>query len=159
MERGGEHLLADAAAFVLGGLIETGALPCDRVALDNERAHARCVPIVVGVERAQAVGDKGLCQGFEALGGAVPGELAVELRERGAELAREGAAQQRIDAIGRNDQVALAEVVERGDGVPKCENDACGARPLLQELQQLEPADGGETLRRRWQWRCRDARW
>ena len=144
VQRCGEYLLAHAAAFAFGGPVEAGADPGCRVALDDECAHVRRIAVVMGVERAEFVLDEGLRQGFEALGRPVPDEFPVQMRERGSELALECAAQQRVDAVRRDDQVAIAEIFERADGGAERERHAGGACPLLQELQQLEPADGRE---------------
>ncbi len=66
LQRGGEHLLADRAAFILAGRVEARTPPGHRIALDDERAHAGRVAVVVRVEGAERVRHEGLRQRIEA---------------------------------------------------------------------------------------------
>ena len=52
---------------------------------------------------------------------------------------------QRVEAVGADHQVHVAQLAERADGVLELRLDPHRASPLLQQLQQREPADRGEA--------------
>ena len=141
----GKHLLADRLRLLDGLVAETVALPGRRVAFDQERAHVRRIAIVMRVEGAEIGRDKRLRQRLERLCGAVPGELVGRMRDRRAELAFEAAAHQRVQPVGRDDQVVAGELIHRLDHGVEPRRDADGADALLQDGQQREPADRGEA--------------
>ena len=68
-----------------------------------------------------------------------------EISDAGAEFFREAAPHQRIDAVGADHQIGVAQFVERGDRAGECRLDADRAHALLQQLQQFQPADGGKA--------------
>ena len=57
----------------------------------------------------------------------------------------ETAAHQRVQAIGRDDQVVPGKLIHRIDRRVVSWRDADRANPLLQDREQLEPADRGEA--------------
>ena len=67
------------------------------------------------------------------------------MRDGGTELIREAAPHQRIDAVGADHEIGLAKFVERGNRAAELRRDADRTRPRLQQLQQLEPPDGGKA--------------
>ena len=150
------------AALLLVGPVEPRAHPRRRIALDDERAHGRGVAVVVGVEGAELVGDERLRQRVEGLGRAVPGELAPGMLQRETEFALERPPHQRVDAVGGDDQVLLPQLIQRRQLRAEPQIDAGLAGALLQEPQQLQPADRREAdpvdhhpLAHDARWRCR----
>src|ERR1700677_2755322 len=97
------------------------------------------------VEGAEVGLDKGLRQCLEALGRAVPGELIGRPGHRSAEFLLQTAAHQRVQAIGRDDQVVSGKLIYRLDRRVVSRRDTDRANPLLQDREQLKPADRGET--------------
>ena len=103
------------------------------------------MPVVVGIEAAILVLDKGLRQGLEALGGAEPTELVGEIPDRGAERLAVRAPYERIDPVGSDDEIVAhqffffckSSAVFRG-------NPDTGQLPL-QQLQEFQPADRREA--------------
>ncbi len=141
-ERVGENLLAQAARFRLVHALKAGAGETRLVGFDDERAAPRRVAVVMRVEIADRRVAESLRQRVVALAGAEPGEMIGEISDAGAEFVREGAPHQRIDAIGADHQIGAIELVERGHRAGEFRRDADRAQALLQQLQQLEPADG-----------------
>ena len=86
-----------------------------------------------------------LRQRLEALGGAVPGELVGRIGQRGAEVALEAAAHQRVQSVGCDDQIVSAQLVHRLDRRVVSRRNAGRVHALLQDGQQFEPADRGEA--------------
>lgn len=115
------------------------------VAFDQEGAHGRRVAVVMGVEGTAVGLDEGLRQRLEALRGAVPDELVRGVGQRGAEIALEGAAYQRVQPVGSDDQIVPVELIDRMNRRVEARGDAGIDRALLQESQELEPADRGEA--------------
>ena len=68
-----------------------------------------------------------------------------EVSDAGAERVGEAAPHQRIDAVGADHQIGVAEFVERGHRAGEVRLGADRAHASLQQLQQLEPADGGKA--------------
>ena len=67
---------------------------------------------------------EGLRQGVVVLAGAEPGKMIGEVSDAGAELVGEAAPHQRIDAIGADHQIGVAEFVERGHRAGEVRRDA-----------------------------------
>ena len=84
-----------------------GALPSRRIALQDERAHARRVAVVVRIEGPVLALDERLREGGEDLGRAEPGELVVERLYGRAEVARR--ADVRVGPVGGDDEVVAVE--------------------------------------------------
>jgi hypothetical protein len=99
----------------------------------------------MGVERSEIGLHESLRQRGKAFAGAIPCELVGRVRNRGAEFLLKAAAHQRVQPVGGNDQVISPEFVERLDRGVIPRRDACCAHALLQDGQQLEPADRGEA--------------
>ena len=97
------------------------------------------------VERAEVGFDEGLRQRLEALGRAVPGEFIGRPGHRRAEFVLEAAAHQRVQAVGRDDQVVPGKLIHRLDRRVVSRRDADRANPLLQDREQIKPADRGEA--------------
>ena len=97
------------------------------------------------VERAELGLDEGLRQRLEALGRAEPGEAVGQIVDAGAEVLRRAAPHQRVHAVGADHEIEAVELVEAFDRAPVDQRDADRARALLQQLQQLEPADRGKA--------------
>ena len=101
---------------------------------------------MVRVEGAELGFDEGLRQRLEALGRAVPGELVGRIGQRGAEVALEAAAHQRVQAVGRDDQVVARELIQRLDrGVVTRRRRRPRRTRACRSLQQFKPADRGEA--------------
>src|ERR1700722_6211225 len=98
----------------------------------------------MGVEAAEFSRHEGLRQRLETLCGAVPGKFVGGIRQRRAEIAFEGAAYRGVEAVGGNDQVIAAQLIERGLRL-EMQGDACGRRARLQNPKQIEPADRGKS--------------
>src|ERR1700749_2171281 len=64
---------------------------------------------------------------------------------RGAEFGLEAAAYQRVQAIGRNDQVVPGQLARRLDQRVVSRRDANRADARLQDPEQIEPADRGKA--------------
>src|SRR3990170_7434933 len=97
VERARKHRLANGLRLLTGLVGKAVALPGRAVALDQKRAHRRRVAIVMRVERTQFGLDKRLRQRIEPLAGAEPCELVAGTGDRGAEIALERAAHQRVE--------------------------------------------------------------
>src|SRR5438270_5907865 len=133
-KRASEHALANRFGLVEGFLGKAIALPCSRVALDQERAHLRRISIMVRIKRAEFGLYEGLRQRFETLGRSVPGELVGGVRQGGAEVALEAAAQERVQSIGGNDQIVALQLLKRGDRRLISRRDADRGGALLQDF-------------------------
>ena len=144
-ERVGEDFLAQAARFRLLHSLEAGARETRLVRFHDESAAPRRVAVVMRVEIADRRVAEGLRQRVVDLRRAEPGEMIGKISDAGAELLRECAPHQRIDAVGADHQIGIAEFIERGHRAGEYRRDADRAHALLQQLQQLEPADGGKA--------------
>ena len=120
------------------------ALPGGAIAFDQERAHVGRVSVVMRVESAEIGLDKGLRQRLEPFRRAVPREFVGGVRHRGAEIALERAAHQRVEAIRRDDQIIARQLIHRRDQRVVARRDTDGADALLQNAEQIEPADRGK---------------
>src|SRR3954469_2482603 len=67
---------------------EANAFPRGRIAFENERAHFRRMPVMVGIESPMLVLDKGLRQRGKKLRGAEPGELVAKRDDGSPEIGR-----------------------------------------------------------------------
>ncbi|MGY4354162.1 hypothetical protein ACVW0J_000655 [Bradyrhizobium sp. i1.7.7] len=99
----------------------------------------------MGIEGAAVRLHEGLRQRVEAFRGPVPDELVGGVGQRRAEIALIGAPHQRIQPVGRDDQVVAVELVDGVDLRVEARRDAGVERALLEELQELQPADRGEA--------------
>ena len=79
------------------------------------------------------------------LRGAEPGEAVGQEAHAGAELLRQAAPHQRVDAVGADHEVESGKLVERLDGAAELRRDADRRGARLQQLQQPQPADGGKA--------------
>src|SRR5690348_3161928 len=102
---------------------------------------------MMGVERALVGFHESLRQRFKSLGGAIPGEFVFRVGQRRAEIALKGAAQQRVQSIGADDQIVTRQRVRRSDRrlVARRDTDRSGARLLAP--QQARAASVGVTAR------------
>src|SRR5438132_13333436 len=89
--------IVQCLSFIHAG--KAGALPSRGIAFDNESTHRRRVAVVMRVEAAILVLDKGLRQGLEALGSAEPAELVGEIPYSGAERVAVRTPHERIDPV------------------------------------------------------------
>jgi hypothetical protein len=100
---------------------------------------------MVGVEVPEVVAPKRLGQRFERLGGAEPGEAVAQVRRRRPEFRRMGAPHQRVHAVRAYDQIGVGDLAEVGHRAPVARRDAHRSGPRLENLQELQPADGREA--------------
>ena len=144
-QRGREHVFAvgQGIGLIPGG--EARALPGGGVALDDEGAHRRRMPVVVGVEGARLVLDEGLRQGLEALGGAEPAELVGEIPDRSAERLAVSAPHVRIDSVGGDDEIVAHEFFFFCEGSAVFRGNPDTGQLPLQQLQEFQPADRREA--------------
>src|SRR5262245_14177104 len=100
---------------------------------------------MVGVERTHISLDKCLAQCLETPSRSIPGKLVGSITQRGLEVSFEGAAHNRVQTIGTDDEVDLAEVCDRFDKLPEPRFDFNGASSLLKQVKKLEATDSGEA--------------
>src|SRR5262249_59678749 len=123
--------------------VEPRPAPGGSVALDDEGAGQRLIAIVVRIEGAKRVADEGLCQGRERPIAAVPNKAIVELGATITEAVLELPAHQRIDAIGADDEVEIADGCQRRHRAREGNLDAGAAGLPLQYPEQVEATNGG----------------
>ncbi len=107
-ERFGKHALAIAQRVRLAHRGEAGALPGRRVALDDEGAHVRRVPVVMRVEVAVLVRHEGLGQGRKYLRGSKPREFVGKASCFSSKVL--SAADERVRAVGGDDEIVACKV-------------------------------------------------
>ena len=107
-----EEALAIGARGRVVHRVETGPPPRGGIALDDEGAAIRRVAIVVRHERAVLALAERERQAIEALARAVPDELVGEPFRARLERRRVRSANQRIHAVGADDEIAIAELGE-----------------------------------------------
>ena len=96
---------------------------------------------MVRVEGSVFRRDEGLRQRIEGLGGTEPGELFVQVGNRGLEVALEGTPYQGVHAVGGDDDVALRDIVDEPQVCVELQLDPGVARPLLNEKQKIKSPD------------------
>src|SRR4030088_1242491 len=145
LERGSEYPLANGFRFLNRLIGEAVTLPRGAVALDEECTHVRRVSIMMRIERAEFGFHKSLRQCLEPFCGAVPGKFIGLIGYRGAEIALESTAYQRVQAIGRENQVFAGQLPHGLDQRVISRGHADSAHALLQDREQIKPADRGKT--------------
>src|SRR3981081_4413317 len=145
LERGSEYPRAKGFRFLNRLVGEAVTLPRGAVALDEECTHVRRVSIMMRIERAEFGFHKSLRQWLEPFCGAVPGKFIGRIGYRGAEIALESTAYQRVQAIGRDNQVVAGQLLHGLDQRVVSRGHADRAHALLQDREQIKPADRGKT--------------
>src|SRR3977135_1779126 len=145
LERGSEYPLPNGFRFLNRLVREPGTFPRGAVALDEECAHVRRVSIMMRIERTEFGFHKSLRQRLEPFCGAVPGKFICRIGYRGAEIALESTAYQRVQAVGRDNQVLAGQLLDGLDQRVISRGHADRAHALLQDREQIKPADRGKT--------------
>src|SRR6476646_1120915 len=145
VEHVGENAFAKTDRLHLAHAREAGAFESRLVHFDQERAALRFVAIMMRVERTVLGFDKSLRERLETHAVAVPGETIGEMADTGAKLLGMRAAHQRIDAVGADDEVVTGKFVQALDGAAIDRSEAGGASARLQQLQEMQPPDGGKA--------------
>ena len=97
---------------------------------------------MVGIQHTERTADKGLGQRLEGARGSKPCEMVIEMIEPWCKTGFRGSSQQRIQAIGTNDQVGpIFDFVDRLQAVIETRYDTDLGGTALQNLQQLQATD------------------
>jgi hypothetical protein len=99
---------------------------------------------MVGVGRPELGGDERLREGREAAPGAVPGELVAQGADARPEPIGEGMPDDRVHAVGADDEVVAAQVCRTLNRRAKARRDSLGHQSTLEELQHLQATDPRE---------------
>src|SRR5262245_26529612 len=107
VERIRKNTLTKTSAFGLFQLCETGTRECRLIDFNDECAQLRFVSVVMCIEASELSFCECLCQCFEPLGGAEPGEAVCHQTDRRPEFAHMAAAHQGIDTVLANHEIDL----------------------------------------------------
>src|SRR5262245_60985283 len=121
--------------------LEAGAPPGGSVAFGDEGAHRRPVTVVMRVHRPGWRIDERLAQRLEGTRRAVPDEAVGQELDARAERRLGQASHNRVDTVGADDQVVPGQLGFGGHGAPVFGDDPDRRQPMLQQLQQRQPAD------------------
>ena len=146
----GEDAFARRDRLLLAHGVEAEPAPRRLRALDDERrglgvelVGVRPDPAVLGLledERERVL---------ESLPGAEPDVLAGAHVDVRLEHVRQGAANLRVGAVGRDDQIVVAVAVGALELGLELQGDAQRTRPVLQDVEQALAADAAEAVARR----------
>ncbi len=140
-----EHALQEARALLLAHVPEAGAGEGVGVRLQHPGRAARLVLVAVRDEDAVLGLAEEECEGAEGPRGAHPGEAVGAEVHLGREVLAVAFADRRVDAVGRDDQVGVGEVL-RARVAAELQLHAEAARALLQEQQQRAARAAAETV-------------
>ena len=112
IQNSGKYALAQRARLRLVHLRESGTRERSLIDLDNERAEAGLVAVMMRVKKSTLGFNESLGQGLERLAGTEPRKAVGKKTRGGAEFPLVAVAYQRIDPIGSDDQINAGEFVK-----------------------------------------------
>ncbi len=137
-----KHALAQGPRFFFIHLRKARARESSLIDLHDERAEIRRIAVMMRVEETGVSFDECLSERLKTLVGAEPGEAITKKTHAGAEPLVVASAHKRVDAIGTDDEIGIAQLAEVFHHAMVDRLDADRPRPRLQQLQQLKTADG-----------------
>jgi hypothetical protein len=144
----GVHVLEIGDRLGLARPVQAGVQPGVLVALDDPGRRVVGVLVGVDVEPAVLVGPEDEGEWPEGLGRAEPHELGLAHVDGGLEAVGIGLADERVDAVGADQQIGVAVAVDVGDVGLVVDTHAERLGALLQKVQQSHARDAAEAMAR-----------
>src|SRR5215475_7974058 len=112
LQRSREHPFAKFSCLRFTHLRETRARKCCLIDFDNKCAELGRIPVVMRVEKSEVILDKCLGERLEAPGCSEPGKMICQKFCAGAKLLLMDAPYERVNAIGANDKIRTAQLIQ-----------------------------------------------
>ena len=132
----GVHALAIGDGVGLAGAIEAGAAPSVFVGLDHPGRAIFGILVGVDVEPAVLVRPEDESEGIERPRRAEPDELGLARVNARLEVFLVALAHETVDAVGADDEVGIAQLLDVADLALVMDDDAKRGAALRQDVQQ-----------------------